>query len=127
MLNDWFYPNPGGATYASPKVIILFALCALLLVVSFAIGSWRKRQSNSITRRLSRSWARTLRIFALIGVVLIVSRVEQIQFFAMRALFGVWVLSFALYAAVQFWFWKKRHYKVLPKKKIEDERDRYLP
>lgn len=127
MLEYWFYPNPGSATYDSPKVLLIFGVCAALIVASFLIARWRKKHGNAVTKKLSRSWASALRWLGIIGIALVIGRVEQIQFFAMRALWLLWGTVFLGYALFQVWYFRKKHYTVVPKEKVNDPRDQYLP
>lgn|SRR3989338_1843725 len=127
MLSYWFYPNPGNADYANPKVLLLFAACLLLFLGSFIVSSWRKNHGNSVTRKLARSWSSAMRWFAIIGIILVVSRVEDIQFVAIRFLWVLWALAAFLFVLLQMWLWKKRHYTVVPIVRTEDPREKYLP
>ena len=63
----------------------------------------------------------------IIGVALAIARVENIQFFAMRAIWGLWGLVFVSFVLFQAWYFKKKHYKVVKKEKVFDARDEYLP
>lgn len=127
MLSYWFYPNPGNADYANPKVLLLFAACLFLFLGSFIVSSWRKNHGNSVTRKLARSWSSAMRWLAVIGFILIIARVEDIQFVAMRFLWVVWALAAALFILLQAWLWKKKHYTVVPTERFEDPRAKYLP
>lgn len=127
MLQYWFYPNPGNTEYSSPKVILLMAVCALLIFASFAVGRWRKKHSNPATKKLTTSWPRMMRALGFIGLVLVVCRVEEIQFFAMRFLWVLWILALVAYVIFQAWMWKKRHYTIVKKERLDDPRDKYLP
>ena len=127
MLSYWFYPNPGSTSYGNPKVLLLFALCALLVAGSFLFSAWRKRVSNPVAKRLSHAWPSAMRWFGGIGAALVIARVEEIQFLAMRAFWLLWVLSFAAYVLVQLWKFRVRHYTIVPKAYVEDPRARYLP
>jgi len=127
MLSYWFYPNPGSANYGSPKVLILFGVLGVFFLASFALAAWRNRHQNSVTRRLAKSWAAALRWFSIIGIVLIICRVEEIQFFAMRILWAVWGLSIIVFILLQAWFWKRMHYSIIPRSTTEDPREKYLP
>ena len=126
MLSYWFYPNPGSADYLSPKVLILFSVLAVFFLASFALSHWRKHQ-NSITRKLTKSWPGALRIFAIVGVVLVVCRVEDIQFFAMRILWVFWLLALTAFVLLQAWLWKKMHYTIVQRITVDDPRAKYLP
>jgi hypothetical protein len=127
MLSYWFYPNPGNTHYSDPKVLILFAACGVLILFSFVLGFIRKKVTNPVTKKLTRQWPRFLRWMGLIGVALVVARVEDIQFFAMRALWGLWVLVFVLFTLFQAWHFRKKHYTVVKKVKVVDARNEYLP
>lgn len=65
--------------------------------------------------------------FGLISLVLIVSRVESIQFFAMRILWVFWGAALIFYGVFQARRFRQRHYEVLPSIVESDPRAQYLP
>ena len=123
----WLWPNPGGWHYSDPKIKILLAICAGLVVLSFLIRLWRSSRSNPITKALSKSWSSALFWFGIVGGILVVSRVETIQFLSMRLLWALWALAFALYVLFQILQFRRRHYTVLERTRVIDEREKYLP
>ncbi len=127
FLVYWFWPNPGGWQYADPKVAIALAGCGALILLSFIIKYWRGQLQSSITRSLTSSWSTVLFWFGLLGVIFIICRVEMIQFMAMRLLWLLWALSLGLYALYQLLRFRRRHYVLLDRVKVLDERDKYLP
>lgn len=127
FLRYWFYPNPGNTDYGNWKVQVLMVLCALLVIGSFGIRAWRNRQQNSVTKRLSRSWPSAALWFGLTGLILVVSRVELIQFLAMRFFWVVWIGLLIAYLILQVRLFRARHYQVLPRESVTDPRDPYLP
>jgi hypothetical protein len=127
MLQYLFWPNPVSATYGDPKVLALLGLCAALIIGSFVLSFWRRKQSNPMTRKLSASWPRAALWFGVIGLVLVVSRVESIQFFAMRFLWVLWAVCILLFLLFQAKRWRTRHYELLPTVVTHDPRDKYLP
>lgn len=127
FLTYWFYPNPGNADYGNPKVLLLLALCVLMIAGSFGLSAWRNRQANPVTKKLSRSWAMAALWFGVVGLVLAVSRVEQIQFIAMRFLWVLWAGFLIAYVVLQVRIFRARHYQVLPRETVVDPRDAYLP
>ena len=127
VLTYLFWPNPGNASYDSPKALALLVFCIALIVGSFAIAAWRKKTANQVMRKLSKSWAGASFWFGLIGLVLVVSRVENIQFVAMRFLWLLWLVAAALYLFVQWRVYRARYYEVLPTHTIADPRAKYLP
>lgn len=122
-----FYPNPANATYGSPKSLVLLALCILLMAGAVALSMWRKKLSNAVTRKLSRTWPSASFWFGFVGLVLVISRVEQIQFVSMRFWWLVWFAIAAFYIFLQFRLFRARHYEVLPKEVSRDPRSKYLP
>lgn len=81
-----------------------------------------------MTKVLSRSWSSAAIWFGLIGLVLTVSRVEQIQFFSMRVLWALWTCILVLYVLFQFWQFRRRHYTVQHMASTAPtEYERYLP
>lgn len=127
MLSYWFYPNPGNVHYSSPKVLVIFGVCLVLLIASWGVSAWRRKQSGQ-TKKLSRSWPSAMRWFAIIGLVLTVSRVEHIQFLAMRFLWVVWGAAILIFIGFQVFIWKRKHYSVVKGEgSVEDPRAKYLP
>lgn len=131
-MNDFitflFALNPGRAEYGSPSMLGLLSLCAGLIVLSFAIKFWRGRVTNSITRKLSRTWGSISFWFGVAGIVLVVCRVENIQLLAMRFLWVLWAALFLFFLVIQIKIFRSRHYEVLPRATApEDPRAKYLP
>lgn len=122
-----FWPNPGNADYSSPKAIALIIFCALLVVVSFGISYWRKKSANQSLRKVSKSWSSASFWFGVTGLILVVSRVEQIQYVAMRFMWVLWVLFLALFLYVQVRSYRNRYYEVIPNQPTVDPRSKYLP
>ncbi len=127
VLTTLFHPNPGHLTYASPSVIAVLVACAALIALSFAITYWRARVQNAVTKKLSRSWSSLCFWFGVVGLVLAVSRVEKIQFIAMRFLWVLWGVLLLLVIVFQWRMFRMRHYEVLPRMGKADPRDQYLP
>lgn len=126
ILSYIFWPNPGNASYDSPKAIALLIMCILMVIASFGISSWRKHASQGM-RRSSKSWSSAAFWFGLIGAVLVVSRVEQIQFVAMRFWWFIWGLALVAYVFFQVKNYRTRHYEVIPSVSVDDPRAKYLP
>lgn len=127
ILTYLFWPNPGNAAYSSPKAFLLLIGCGVLICVSLGIRGWRKRMKNPVTRKLSASWASAALSFGVIGLLLVVSRVEGIQFLAMRFLWVLWVGFAVLFLVFQARQYRTRHYDVLPRISVNDPREKYLP
>jgi len=127
FLVYWLWPNPGMWTYGDKKILMAIVLCGILVLLSFTIKFWRSQLQNSVTRSLSNSWSRATFWFGIVGLILIVSRVETIQFLSMRVLWALWFLSFFLYAVFQLIQFRRRHYVLLKRVHVVDERERYLP
>lgn len=122
-----FWPNPGNAHYDNPKVMLVIAVCVLLVVAAVVISFWRKRLQNQQLRKLSRSWSSASAWFGLTGILLTVSRVENIQFLAMRALWGFWLAVLVLYVYAQVRGYRAKYYEVVPVTSPKDPRSKYLP
>jgi len=127
FLVYWIWPNPAGWNYGDPKIKAAIILFLVMIVLSFMIRFWRTRLKNPVTRNLSASWSRSLFWFAVVALFLIVSRVEEIQFLAMRLLWIFWFVSFFLYLFFQLLQFRRRHYTVLKRVQVVDEREKYLP
>lgn len=127
FLTYIFWPNPGNADYGSPKSLALIVVCLLLIVASFILSRWRKRQGDQVLRRLSKSWSSASVWFGIVGLILVIARVEDIQYLAMRLWWIVWAACIALYVILQIRRYRMRYYQVLPSQSSSDPRDKYLP
>lgn len=127
ILRYLFFPNPLQATYGSSFVIGLFALCGALLVLSIVIRVWRRSTSDTVAKRLSAGWASAALWFGVIGLVLVVARVEGIQIVAMRLWWVLWALALVVYVIAKVRIFRARHYHVVPSVAQPDLRDAYLP
>lgn len=126
LLTYIFWPNPGNADYSSPKALILLVLCIVAVVAAVVIprlrGSW-----NPQLKKLSKSWATACAWFGGIGLVLVIARVEEIQYIAMRFLWVLWGMALLGYMFVQVRSYRARYYEVLPTAPVQDARAQYLP
>ena len=127
FFSYWLWPNPAEWHYGDYKIQVLLGVCVSLVIGSFLIGYWRRSLKNPITRKLSSSWASTAFWFGIIGCVLVISRVEMIQFLAMRVLWAVWFFLLLIFVLFQFVQFRRRHYTVMERVQVTDERDKYLP
>jgi cell division protein FtsW (lipid II flippase) len=127
FLSYWFYPRPGATSYENPKVLLLLFFCILLFLGSFGISLLRKKRENPVTKKLMRSWAPTMRWLGGVGILLVISRAEDIQFLSIRAFWVLWVAWGVLFVIFQAWKFRLKHYTILPKEYVEDPRDKYLP
>lgn len=127
FFSYWLWPNPAGWSYQDTRVEVLLLLSFVLIASSFFIGRWRTKQKNPITRNLSSGWSTAALWFGLVSLVLTISRVEMIQFMSMRLLWALWFLVLVLYMFLQFVQFRRRHYTVLERTQVVDERDKYLP
>jgi ABC-type uncharacterized transport system fused permease/ATPase subunit len=127
ILTYLFWPNPSNAAYGDPKVVAALLVVLALVLASIAIRVWRRKATNPITKKLSKSWASACFWFGVVALVLIVARVESIQFISMRVLWAVWGALCLLYVYFQFRRFAKRHYEVLPAVRSIDPREKYLP
>jgi len=121
------WPNPGNASYDNPKIQALLVVCVLLIIFSFAMRFWRRSMRNPVTKRLSRTWSPAAFWFGLIGLVLVVSRVESIGFLAMRLWWIILAGVVAFYLFIQYKIFRARHYQQVPREFTDDPRERYLP
>ncbi len=127
FFSYWLWPNPAGWNYSDTKVIAILVFALAFILGSFLINLWRNRQTNAQTKILSSSWSRSAFWFGIFLLFLTVSRVEMIQFMSMRLLFPLWVVSLVAYIAVQVLQFRRRHYTVLGRTVVNDERRKYLP
>jgi len=122
-----FWPNLGTLPYSNPKVLTLLAVSGAFVVLSVVIRVWRKRLSNPVTKKLSRSWAGATLWFGLIGFFLTISRAEGIGYISMRFWWFVWALALLLYLFIQVRVFRARHYTKIDVVRPVDPRDQYLP
>lgn len=123
-----FWPNPPTPSYSDPKVALLIALCVALVAGSFALKIWRKNVVNPVTRRLTKSYPAALLTFGLVGLFLLVCRVEGISYLSMRLWWGVWLVCVGVFAFIQFKLFKARHYEIIPQGPTpKDPKQKYLP
>ncbi|MDO8648958.1 MAG: hypothetical protein Q7R81_04210 [Candidatus Peregrinibacteria bacterium] len=127
LLTYLFWPNPGNTSYDNPKVMALIAAGAGFVVLGLLVKLWRRKMTNTVTKKLTRSWAGAAFWFGAIALLLVVSRAEQIQFLSMRILWFVWALALLLYGIFQWKNFRMRHYQVLPRETSYDPREKYLP
>lgn len=122
-----FWPNPGNATYGSPKIVVILLFAATLVAISCILTVWRRRLTDNQLKKCSRSWSSASFWFGLTGIVLVVSRVEEIQFMAMRVLTFVWLGGAIAYILFQIRLFRLRYFKVIPQHKRDDQKEKYLP
>ncbi|MBU0766576.1 hypothetical protein KKF55_02215 [Patescibacteria group bacterium] len=127
LLKYILWPNLGTATYDNPKVLALLGVAIGLITISFIVRIWRKRLSNSITKKLSRSWASAALWFGISALVLTVSRAEGISYVSMRLWWMVWALILAIYVVFQVKTFRTRHYKKIVTEIVDDPLKKYLP
>lgn len=128
MLEYLFWPNPPAPAYSDPKVTFIIVVCAGLVVCSFMLKRWRKKQHNPISRKLTRAWPSAALWFGLTGLFITICRVEGISYVSMRFWWLVWAIAFVLFALFQCKMYRSRHYEVVrPEKREEDPMEKYLP
>jgi len=127
FLSYLFDPVPQSPDYGDPQILPFLIVSVVLLVASFFLSGWRKRNTNPVTKKLSRSWATAAFVYGFVGLVLVVSRVESIQYVAMRFWWILWAGFLILFTTVQYRLFQSRNYEILPKQSVHDPRDRYLP
>lgn len=127
FLTYVFWPNPGNADYASPKAFALIILCAALVVLSFVLPRLRARWQNTQMKKISGSWAAACGWFGWSGLVLVIARVEEIQYLAMRFLWVLWGVALLAYLFVQYKVYRTKYYEVIPSRPTVDARAEYLP
>lgn len=113
--------------YDSPKVMAILGVLCFFILLSFGISAWRRKLKNPMTKKLSSSWSSASFWFGITGIVLVVCRVENIQFMSMRLLWAFLFLAALLFILVQVMSFRRRHYVVKDKMQVVDERDKYLP
>lgn len=130
-MNDFltylFWPNPGNAAYTSPKALVLLIVCACAVIASFIVPRLRARSHDAQFKKLSRTWATAAGWFGWTGLVLVIVRVEEIQYLSMRFLWVFWGVALLGYLALQVKLYRSRYYAIIPNRPAEDDRAKYLP
>lgn len=126
-LSFWFWPNPGNADYSSPKAIVLIVLCIAAIVAAVVLPRVRNGWTNPQLKKLSRTWAAACAWFGGTGLVLVICRVEEIQYLAMRFLWVIWGAALLAYLAIQVKLYRARYYEVIPNAPMQDARAAYIP
>jgi len=109
-----FSPNPAAlAHYFDPGILALFALCGALIVGSFLITRWR-RGLQAHSKKLTRHWSMVSFWMGMIGLLLILSRVERIQILAMPFLWVLWEIALVGFVFIQFRLFRAKNYEVVP-------------
>lgn len=126
-LSYLFWPNPGGAVYGDPHPRIALAVCGALLLLSLALRIMRARLHFGSFRRFALSFDRVALWFGVTGLLLVVARVEEIQYLAMRFWWIVWGGSFILCGVVRLRRLRLLGYEVIPSAAPPDLREKYLP
>jgi hypothetical protein len=127
FLTYVFWPNPGNADYSSPKALALLALCIALVLASFVLPRLRAGWKNAQLKKVSKTWASACGWFGWSGLVLVIARVEEIQYVAMRFLWVLWGLALLGYLFVQYKTYRMKYYEVIPAQPVQDDRAEYLP
>ncbi len=130
-MNDFltylFWPNPGNASYTAPKAVVLLLLCIAAVVMSFVLPRLRARWQNVQLKKVSGTWSAALGWFGWSGLVLVICRVEEIQYLGMRFLWVIWGLALLAYVLIQVRSYRNRYYEVIPNRPTVDARAAYLP
>lgn len=126
-LSYLFWPNPGGATYGDPHPQIAIAVCGAFLLLSLALRIMRARSPSGAVRRFAQSFDGIALWFGVTGLLLVIARVEEIQYLAMRFLWIVWGGSFILCGVVRLRRLRLLGYEVIPSAVPPDLREKYLP
>lgn len=127
FLSYVFDPFPPMEPYGSSQTMPFLILSLGLIVAAFILSAWRKRTANVVTKKLSRAWPTAAGLFGGIGLILVISRAENIQYISMRFWWIVWFALGSLFVYLQYRVFKARHYEVLPTEHVSDPRDKYLP
>lgn len=122
-----FWPNPANAYYSDSSMLLLLGIGLACVLLSIALRVWRQSQKDGLRRKLSASWPSAALWFGIVLLILVVARVESIQFVAMRLWVFVWGLSVLAYLFFQVRRYKTRYYEILPRAKTDDPRAKYLP
>lgn len=126
ILSYIFYPNPANADYTSPKALALLIVCVLAIVASFVLPRLRNSWNPQL-KKLSKSWAAACGWFGWTGLVLVISRVEEIQYVSMRFLWVIWGVFLVGYLFLQVRLYRARYYEIIPSRPIQDDRAQYMP
>lgn len=127
ILEYFFWPHPPHTDFSNPKVVLVLLTCLGFVVLSFVLRFLRRRSHDAMFKKLSRTWPSAMLWFGIVGAVLLVSRVTEIQYVAMRIWWFVWAAALLFFIFVQYKQYRTRHYEILPRGPKVDPRDPYLP
>ena len=127
MLTYLFWPNNGTAPYSSTSVATFLIVSIALIIISYYLRKWLNKQSNKQTRKLAASWPNIALWYGIFGIMLAVSRAENVAYLSMRIWWIIWGVSLLLIAIWQWRTFQRKHYTIIPQKKVADVRDKYLP
>lgn len=127
FFSSLFDPFPSAPVYSDIQALPFLLVAVALLIASYFLSRWSRRNPNPVTKKLTKSWPRAAFIFGFIALILVVSRVEAIQYIAMPFWWVVWAIVGIFYVTLQFRVFRARHYQVLKSEHIEDPREKYLP
>jgi len=122
-----FDPFPSAPAYSDMQAWPFLLVSLGLLIASFFLSRWSRNNPNPVTKKLTKSWPKAAFIFGFVALILVVSRVEAIQYIAMRFWWVVWAVLGVLYVTLQYRVFQARHYQVLKSEHVDDPREKYLP
>lgn len=118
---------PPALDYGSVQLMPFLVLSLGLILASILLSRWRKKTSNVVTKKLSKTWPTAAFAFGFVGFILVLSRAENIQYISMRFWWVVWFVLGLLFVYLQYRVYKARHYEILPSQSSVDPREKYLP
>ncbi len=127
LFSYLFWPNPANAYYTDPNMVLMLGLGLALVVASFILRAWRGGLADHRLKKLSASWQSAAMWFGGTLIFLVICRVETIQFLAMRALVFLWAIALVAYILWQLKRFKSQYFQIVPRDRIDDARDKYLP
>ncbi|PIP65210.1 hypothetical protein COU77_02025 [Candidatus Peregrinibacteria bacterium CG10_big_fil_rev_8_21_14_0_10_49_16] len=107
-------------------MITLLSISTGLIVLAVVVRFLRPRL-DAVARKLTRALPSVCTAFGLVGCVLVVSRVEGVQYLSMRFLWVIWFLLLGLFVVFQWKIYRQGHYRIERTSVEVSLRDKYLP
>lgn len=109
-------------------MVPLIAFFLILAIGSFYLEKWIKKQPHkkAITELLPKLSSR-IRLFGILGFVLLFCRYENIPYFAMRIVLLAYLVGILVYVGRSIYKYKKHLPELLEKKEKKEIHFKYLP
>ena len=109
-------------------MVPLIAFFLFLSIGSFYIEKWVSRQPHrKAIKELLPDFSKRIRLFGIIGFLLLFARYENIPYFAMRIVLLLFLIGILVYVGRSLYKFKKHLPELLDKKEKKITHQKYLP